>query len=201
MGKPGPLGPGAFAKGDCPRLVVISREIRHLLDRVVLRGPSDFRFPPASLCGEYNKRNPAERNPRMTFMQESSALILVWFAFYSMIIRPGRVAERQRRAMVKSLLPGEFVMLQHGMRGVVRDIDAAARYIEVEISDGLVCSVDSSAIMSRLPRPTPAAETPVAETPVETLAGTELRADAPQGDGRGGVSQKDISTPASSSAS
>ena len=88
-----------------------------------------------------------------TFFQQSLALIIVWCAFYGLVIRPGRVAEKERRAAVKRLKKGSLVITTHGMRGVVRDFDDSRQYIEVEIAHEVVCSLSERGIARILPSP------------------------------------------------
>lgn len=94
------------------------------------------------------------------FFYRASALAIVWTTFYGLVIRPGRVAERERQAAVGRLKPGSLVMTTHGMRGVVRAIDDRKKFIEVEIAQDVVCSLDESGIARILP--TPVVEEPVA---------------------------------------
>lgn len=62
-------------------------------------------------------------------------LVMVFFVFYSLVIRPGRVAEAQRFAAVQSLKGGEAVVTSHGMLGRVTEVDR--NWIEVEIAEGV----------------------------------------------------------------
>lgn len=87
------------------------------------------------------------------FLARLSALALVWCVFYGLVIRPGRVLERERQADVRRLKPGDLVITTHGMRGVVRGVDNAHKFIEVEIAHEVVCSLDESGIARILPRP------------------------------------------------
>ena len=87
-----------------------------------------------------------------------SALVLVWCVFYGLVIRPGRVLERERQAAVRRLKPGDLVITTHGMRGVVRGVDDTRKFIEVEIAHEVVCSLDESGIARILPRPSSADE-------------------------------------------
>jgi preprotein translocase subunit YajC len=85
------------------------------------------------------------------FFLKALPLVLVWMAFYGMVIWPSQQERMAHRAMIKRLKVGDPVMTTLGMRGIVRDLDEARRFIEVEIADGVVCSLSAPSVQRILP--------------------------------------------------
>jgi preprotein translocase YajC subunit len=89
----------------------------------------------------------------MEFFFQALPLLLVWLAWYGLVISPAHKDSLERRAMVKRLVPGDHIMTTLGLRGVVRDMDAKRLFIEVEIAEGVICSMSPASIERILPRP------------------------------------------------
>ena len=79
-------------------------------------------------------------------------LVAMIAVFYFLIIRPERLEELSRRAMVKRMEVGWFVITRHGMRGVLTAADHERDLYEVEISPGVRVSLLSSGFREAFPQ-------------------------------------------------
>lgn len=111
-----------------------------------------------------------------SFVMQAIPLLMVFAVFYCVVIRPGRVREIARRAMVEALAPGDRVVLASGMLGSF--VARHGEEVEVEIADGLRVRVTEDGVKEKV-SPAPAAATGTSpETPSE--AADQAVPDAPK---------------------
>lgn len=104
-----------------------------------------------------------------SFVMQAIPLVMVFFVFYAVVIRPGRASEGRRWAAVKELSPGDRVILTSGMVGTFIALHGTAEdgEYEVEIADGVRIRVLEGAVksISKL--------LPVVDAPVESPTADE----------------------------
>ena len=71
-------------------------------------------------------------------------LLLVFVAFWFLMIRPAQRRQREVRAMQSSLVTGDEVMLTSGIYGVLRSLDDER--VRVELAPGVVVEVARAAV-------------------------------------------------------
>jgi len=76
---------------------------------------------------------------------------LCFLIFYFLVVRPERDEELGRRALVKRMEVGWFVITTHGMRGQVTALDPDQDLFEVEISPGVRVSLLASGVAEAFP--------------------------------------------------
>ncbi len=107
------------------------------------------------------------------FLAGALPLVLVWMAFYGLVVWPDARERAERRAMVRRLRVGDAVITTLGLRGVIRDLDESRRFVEVEIAEGVVCSMSSYSIERILP-PLASAEGEAVSDPAKEAGGSAL---------------------------
>ena len=69
------------------------------------------------------------------FWAQVVPLVLTFFVFYCLVIRPGRLAERARWDAVQALKGGEWVVTKAGV--VARVAGVFVEAVELEVADGV----------------------------------------------------------------
>ncbi len=67
--------------------------------------------------------------------------------FYLLIIRPQSKRQKEHRALIESLKPGDRVVTGGGVYGLVRIV--ADDTVDIEISDGVIVTVAKAAVAQR----------------------------------------------------
>ncbi len=106
---------------------------------------------------------------------QALSVTLCFLVFYFLIVRPERDEELARRALVKRMEVGWFVITTHGMRGVVTALDHGRDLYEVEISPGVKVSLLASGVAEAFPAHTAA----VVEIPASDAVPADTAEDAP----------------------
>jgi len=75
------------------------------------------------------------------------SLVVLFGAFYLLMIRPQQKRQKEHMALVASLAEGDRVITIGGMYGTVRTIEG--NRVGLEVASGVVIEVDRSAIASR----------------------------------------------------
>ena len=78
-------------------------------------------------------------------MQEFLIIILMFGALYYLLLRPQQKREKARRELVRSLQPGDEVVTNAGIHGVVAEVEDAVVWLEVAPDVELKMSRDSVA--------------------------------------------------------
>jgi preprotein translocase subunit YajC len=88
------------------------------------------------------------------FVMQAIPLLMVFFVFYVVVIRPGRVTEGKRWLAVQELKGAERVLLSCGILGtfVMRHGDAEAGEYEIEVADGIRIRVVEEGIKVVIPQ-------------------------------------------------
>lgn len=104
--------------------------------------------------------------PFSSFLMQAIPLVMVFFVFYVVVMRPGRVSEGRRWAEVKAIVPGDRVVLYSGMLGgfVALHGHVETGEYEIEIADGVRVRVLETAIKSVVKQVVPVAPV-VADVP------------------------------------
>lgn len=82
-------------------------------------------------------------------------LILIFFVFYFLLIRPQMKKQKEHQAMIESIKRGEKVVTAGGIIGTVIKVDEEGM-LQVEIAPNVVVSVVKSTISEVVGRPKPA---------------------------------------------
>ena len=88
-----------------------------------------------------------------SFLLQSIPLVMVFFVFYAIVIRPGRVSEGKRWLEVQGLQGGERVLLTCGILGFFkgRHGDPETGEYEIEIAVGTCIRVTEEGIRRTVP--------------------------------------------------
>ena len=89
----------------------------------------------------------------VSFAAQAVPLVLVFFVFYCIVLRPGRLAEGRRWAAVKALSGGEDVLLSCGIVGTFverRGTPEHGEYV-VDVGGGTLLGVLEAGIQSVAP--------------------------------------------------
>lgn len=94
-----------------------------------------------------------------SFLVQCIPLLMVFFVFYAVVIRPGRVSEYKRWTTVAALQGGERVVLVSGLLGrfTARNGDE----LQVELDTGFCVNVLETGILRVLPEPPAVASEPM----------------------------------------
>lgn len=79
-------------------------------------------------------------------------LLLMFAVLYFIMIRPQMKKQKEHRAMIEAIAPGDEIVTAGGMLGKVTKLRDA--YIDVEISDNVNIQMQRSAILQVLPKGT-----------------------------------------------
>jgi len=79
-------------------------------------------------------------------------LVLMFGAFYFLLIRPQHKRMKEHKAMVAGLSKGDEVVTAGGVLGRISDI--SENYVTVEISDGVNVKVQRQSVQTVLPKGT-----------------------------------------------
>lgn len=89
-----------------------------------------------------------------SFWSQAVPLLLILPLFYALVIRPGRMVERDRRRAVRRMLGGETVLTAAGMIATVTDIDHGRDEYGLDVGNGVMVKVKGSGISEvRAPGP------------------------------------------------
>lgn len=88
---------------------------------------------------------PAGGGLSMLFMMPIFVLLM-----YFMVIRPQMKRAKEHRALLEKLAKGDEILTSGGLAGVVTGMDE--NFIQVEVSPGVVVSIQRAAISSVLPK-------------------------------------------------
>ena len=78
-------------------------------------------------------------------MESVLFIILIFGAFYYLLLRPQQKRERARKELVRSLQVGDEVVTNAGIHGVVAEVEAAVVWLEVAPDVELKISRDAVA--------------------------------------------------------
>ncbi|KPK73613.1 MAG: hypothetical protein AMJ84_01835 [Acidithiobacillales bacterium SM23_46] len=79
-------------------------------------------------------------------------LVLMFGAFYFLLIRPQQKRAKEHKTMIASLSKGDEVVTAGGVLGRISDI--SENYVSVEIADGVNIKVQRQAVQTVLPKGT-----------------------------------------------
>lgn len=79
-------------------------------------------------------------------------LILIFVAFWFLLIRPQQKKQKEHRAMVAALAKGDEVITQGGIMGKIEHVDDT--FVTVNIAEGVSIKVQRHAIGAVLPKGT-----------------------------------------------
>ena len=79
-------------------------------------------------------------------------MLIIFGAFYFLLIRPQQKRAKQHKEMVAALSKGEEVVTNGGLLGKVTDVDD--NFISLEISSGLTVKVQRQAVSQVMPKGT-----------------------------------------------
>ena len=79
-------------------------------------------------------------------------LVLLFFVFYFLLIRPQQKKVKEHKALVSELKKGDEVVTYGGLGGKIRDI--SDNFCDVEISENVVVKIDRQNISRLLPKGT-----------------------------------------------
>lgn len=88
------------------------------------------------------------------FMADAIPLVMVFFVFYAVVIRPGRVSERRRWTAVAAMQGGERVELASGLLGTF--IARHGSEYEIALDSGFQVRALETSILRILPATAPA---------------------------------------------
>ncbi|MHB1016423.1 MAG: preprotein translocase subunit YajC [Coriobacteriia bacterium] len=75
------------------------------------------------------------------------SLVVLFGAFYLLMIRPQQKRQKEHASLIASLVEGDRVITIGGMYGTVRTIEG--NRVGLEVATGVVIEVDRSAVASR----------------------------------------------------
>lgn len=96
----------------------------------------------------YAQGAPAQENPLGFFLP----MIILFVAFWFLLIRPQQKRQKQHREMVAAIQTGDEVLTGGGIIGVVRE--ASEQFVTVEVADNVVLKVQRQSISAVLPKGT-----------------------------------------------
>jgi preprotein translocase subunit YajC len=79
-------------------------------------------------------------------------IILIFVAFYFLLLRPQSKRQKEHRKMVEGLSKGDEVVTSGGMLGRVADV--GEQFLKVEVADGVQLKVQSSSVSTLMPKGT-----------------------------------------------
>ena len=79
-------------------------------------------------------------------------LVLLFFVFYFLLIRPQQKKVKEHKALVSELKKGDEVVTYGGLGGKVRDLNET--FCDVEIADNVIVKIDRQNISRLLPKGT-----------------------------------------------
>lgn len=79
-------------------------------------------------------------------------LVLMFGAFYFLLIRPQQKRMKEHKAMVSGLSKGDEVVTAGGVLGRISDL--SENYVTVEVADGVNIKVQRQAVQTVLPKGT-----------------------------------------------
>jgi preprotein translocase subunit YajC len=79
-------------------------------------------------------------------------IILIFVAFYFLLLRPQSKRQKEHRKMVEGLSKGDEVVTSGGMLGRVTDV--GEQFLKVEVSDGVELKVQRSSVSTLMPKGT-----------------------------------------------
>lgn len=79
-------------------------------------------------------------------------LVLIFVAFYFLLLRPQSKRQKEHRKMVEALAKGDEVITNGGMLGRVTNV--GEQFIKVEVADGIELKIQRSAVSALMPKGT-----------------------------------------------
>jgi preprotein translocase subunit YajC len=79
-------------------------------------------------------------------------LVLIFVAFYFLLLRPQSKRQKEHRKMVEALAKGDEVITNGGMLGRVTNV--GEQFIKVEVADGVELKIQRSAVSALMPKGT-----------------------------------------------
>jgi preprotein translocase subunit YajC len=91
---------------------------------------------------------PAQADPLMSMLP----LVVIFVLFYFMLIRPQMKRAKEQKKMMETLQKGDEVITASGQ--VAKIVKVGEQYVSIEIAEGVVTTVQKSAITTLLPKGT-----------------------------------------------
>lgn len=91
-------------------------------------------------------------------------LVLIFAAFYFMVIRPAKMRQNQALAVQTSLTPGDDVMTTAGIYGLITEVHDT--YVLLQIAPGVEVRYAKAAIAEKISQPHGSPDTQVSSDPV-----------------------------------
>ncbi|MEO0575819.1 MAG: preprotein translocase subunit YajC [Pseudomonadota bacterium] len=79
-------------------------------------------------------------------------MIILFAAFWFLLIRPQQKRQKQHRAMIEAVKVGDEVLTAGGLLGVIKD--TSEQFVTVEFADNVVLKVQRATITAVLPKGT-----------------------------------------------
>lgn len=79
-------------------------------------------------------------------------LVLIFVAFYFLLLRPQSKRQKEHRKMVEALSRGDEVITSGGVLGRITQVDE--QFIKVEVADGVEIRIQRSSVSTLLPKGT-----------------------------------------------
>lgn len=91
---------------------------------------------------------PAQQSPLGFFLP----MIILFVAFWFLLIRPQQKRQKQHRELVSNIQPGDEVLTSGGLIGIVRD--TSEQFLTVEFADNVTLKVQRQTVTAVLPKGT-----------------------------------------------
>lgn len=79
-------------------------------------------------------------------------LVLIFVAFYFLLLRPQSKRQKEHRKMVEALSKGDEVVVSGGVLGRITQV--GEQFIKVEVADGVELTVQRSSVSGLMPKGT-----------------------------------------------
>lgn len=79
-------------------------------------------------------------------------LVLIFVAFYFLLLRPQSKRQKEHRKMVEALAKGDEVVTSGGMLGRVTQV--GEQFLKVEVADGVELKIQRSSVAALMPKGT-----------------------------------------------